>query len=216
MTLAIDRAGVVGDDGPSHHGVFDLSFLRFIPNMIIMTPKDEEELQHMLFTAIQYNGPVAIRYPRGSGYGVRMAKEPRRLEIGRGELMLEGEDVLLLPIGNRVHPALEAAEGLEKVGINAAVVKPRFIKPLDADLICHWARKCGRVITVEDNVRQGGFGSAVLELFSREKLYGVKTCTLGHPDIFVEQGPQATLLKNSHIDTPSIIRAAMKLVNRKE
>ena len=216
VTLAIDRAGVVGDDGPSHHGVFDLSFLRFIPNMIIMTPKDEEELQHMLFTAIQYNGPVAIRYPRGSGYGVRMAKEPRRLEIGRGELMLEGEDVLLLPIGNRVHPALEAAEGLEKVGINAAVVNPRFIKPLDADLICHWARKCGRVITVEDNVRQGGFGSAVLELFSREKLYGVKTCTLGHPDIFVEQGPQATLLKNSHIDTPSIIRAAMKLVNRKE
>jgi 1-deoxy-D-xylulose-5-phosphate synthase len=216
VTLAIDRAGVVGDDGPSHHGVFDLSFLRFIPNMIIMTPKDEEELQHMLFTAIQHNGPAAIRYPRGSGYGVRMEKEPGRLEIGRGELMLEGEDVLLLPIGNRVYPALEAAEGLEKVGINAAVINPRFIKPLDEDLICHWSKKCGRVITVEDNVRQGGFGSAVLELFSREKLHGMKTCTLGHPDTFVEQGPQTTLLKNSHIDTPSIIRAAMKLVNGKE
>lgn len=214
VTLAIDRAGVVGDDGPSHHGVFDLSFLRFIPNMVLMTPKDEEELRHMLFTAIQHNGPVAIRYPRGSGYDVPLAKELKKLPIGQGELLLEGEDVLLLPIGNSVYPALEAAEGLKKVGISAAVINPRFIKPLDADLICHWGEKCGKVITIEDNVRQGGFGSAVLELFSKQKLYGVKTCTLAHPDTFVEQGPQATLMKNSHLDTPSIIRAAIKLMNR--
>jgi len=214
VTLAIDRAGVVGDDGPSHHGVFDLSFLRFIPNMIVMTPKDEEELQHMLFTAIQHNGPAAIRYPRGSGYGIPLGNELKKLTIGRGELIIEGEDILLLPIGNRVYPALEAAEGLKKVGINAAVINPRFIKPLDADLICYWGEKCGKIITIEDNVCQGGFGSAVLELFSRQKLYRLQTCILGHPDIFVEQGPQNTLLKNSHLDAPSIIHAAMKLMNR--
>ncbi|MCK5515700.1 MAG: 1-deoxy-D-xylulose-5-phosphate synthase [Desulfobulbaceae bacterium] len=216
VTLAIDRAGVVGDDGPSHHGVFDLSFLRFIPNLTIMAPKDEEELQHMLFTAIQHNGPVAIRYPRGAGYGVPLETTLKKLAIGRGELLLKGEDVLLLPTGNRVYPALEAAEGLKKVGISAAVINPRFIKPMDTDLICHWGEKCGRVITIEDNVRQGGFGSSVLELFCRQKLYDIKTCTLGHPDTFVEQGPQNTLLKNSHLDTPSIIRAAMKLMNREE
>ena len=216
VTLAIDRGGVVGDDGPSHHGVFDLSYLRFIPNIIVMSPKDEEELQHMLFTAIHHNGPAAVRYPRGSGCGVALANQFKKLEIGRGELMLEGEDVLLLPIGNRVYPALEAAGGLKKVGINAAVINPRFIKPLDAELICEWARKCGRVVTIEDNVRQGGFGSAVLELFSRQKQYGLKTCTLGHPDTFVEQGPQRTLWKNSHIDPPSIIRAAIKLMREEE
>ncbi len=216
VTLAIDRGGVVGDDGPSHHGVFDLSYLRFIPNIIVMSPKDEEELQHMLFTAIHHNGPAAVRYPRGSGCGVALANQFKKLEIGRGELMLEGEDVLLLPIGNRVYPALEAAGGLKKVGINAAVINPRFIKPLDAELICGWARKCSRVVTIEDNVRQGGFGSAVLELFSRQKLYGIKTCTLGHPDTFIEQGPQRTLWKNSHIDPPSIIRAAIKLMREEE
>jgi len=216
VTLAIDRGGVVGDDGPSHHGVFDLSYLRFIPNLIIMAPKDEEELQHMLFTAIHHNGPAAVRYPRGSGCGVALACQFKKLEIGRGELMLEGEDVLLLPIGNRVYPALEAAGGLKKVGINAAVINPRFIKPLDVDLICSWAKKCGRVVTIEDNARQGGFGSAILELFSRRKQYGLKTCTLGHPDTFVEHGTQRTLWKNSHIDPPSIIRAAIKLMREEE
>jgi len=213
VTLAIDRGGVVGDDGPSHHGVFDLSFLRFIPNIVIMAPKDEAELQHMLFTATQHNGPVAVRYPRGSGCGVALTKHFKKLAIGQGELMLEGEDVLLLPIGNRVYPALEAAGGLKKIGINAAVINPRFIKPLDADLICTWARKCGRVVTIEDNARQSGFGSAVLELFSRRNQYGLKTCTLGHPDVFIEHGPQKTLWENSHIDSPSIIRAAIKLMS---
>jgi len=213
VTLAIDRGGVVGDDGPSHHGVFDLSFLRFIPNMVIMAPKDENELQHMLFTAIHHNGPAAVRYPRGSGCGVTLARQFQLLEIGCGELILDGEDILLLPVGNRVYPALEAAEGLKKVGISAAVINPRFIKPLDADLICNQAEKCGRVVVVEDNVRQGGFGSAVLELFSIRKLYRIKTCSLGHPDNFIEHGPQSVLWKNSHIDPPAIIRAAMKLMN---
>ncbi len=212
VTLAIDRAGVVGDDGPTHHGVFDLSYLRFIPNLLLMVPKDEEELQHMLNTAIQHKGPSAIRYPRGAGPGTPLASHLKELEIGKGELLHRGKDVLLLPIGNRVQPAMEAIAGLKKVGISAAVINPRFIKPLDADLICTWAEKTGRVLTIEDNVRQGGFGSSVLELFSRHKLHNIKTCTLGHPDFFIEHGPQKTLLKNSNLDTPAIIRAAIKLV----
>jgi 1-deoxy-D-xylulose-5-phosphate synthase len=214
VTLAIDRGGVVGDDGPTHHGVFDLSFLRFIPNMVLMAPKDEGELRHMLYTAVLHNGPAAVRYPRGSGEDVLLTDDLQQLEIGKGEVLVEGGDILLLPIGNRVYPALRAAEGLRKVGIDATVINPRFVKPLDADLICSWATRTGRVVTIEDNVRQGGFGSSILELFSRRKLYGVQTCTLAHPDLFIEHGPQRTLWKDSNLDSPAIIRAAMKLMNK--
>jgi len=216
ITLAIDRAGVVGDDGPTHHGVFDLSFLRFIPNMVIMSPKDEEELQHMLYTSIYHNGPSVVRYPRGSGYDVPLATSLHKLDIGKGELLIEGDDILLLPVGNRVYPALEAAKGLEKVGIKAAVINPRFIKPLDADLICKWANHTKRVVTIEDNARQCGFGSSVLELLSSRGLNTVRTCLLGHPDHFVEHAPQKTLWKNSSIDTPAIIRAAIKLLGKED
>ncbi|MGW8193302.1 MAG: 1-deoxy-D-xylulose-5-phosphate synthase [Desulforhopalus sp.] len=214
VTLAIDRAGVVGDDGPTHHGLFDLSFLRFIPNIVIMAPKDEAELQHMLNTSVYHNGPSVVRYPRGAGHGVPLAATMRRLEIGKGELLREGDDLLLLPVGNRVYPALEAAEGLEKVGVHAAVINPRFIKPLDGELICKWAEHTSRVLTIEDNSRQGGFGSGVLELFCRRGLSSVKTCMLGHPDAFVEHGPQKILWKDSLIDPPAIIRAGIKLMGR--
>lgn len=212
VTLAIDRGGVVGDDGSTHHGVFDLSYLRFIPNMIMMAPKDERELQHMLFTAVQHDGPSAIRYPRGSGPGTELSDSLDKIPIGKGELLQEGDDILLLPIGNRVYPTLAALKGLEKVGIKAAVINPRFIKPLDEDLICTWAAKTTRIITIEDNCRQGGFGSAVLELFSRHGLYGIKSCLLGHPDSFIEHGPQNVLLKNNNLDTTAIIKAAIKLM----
>jgi 1-deoxy-D-xylulose-5-phosphate synthase len=214
VTLAIDRGGVVGDDGPTHHGVFDLSFLRFIPNMVLMAPKDEEELRHMLYTAVLHKGPAAVRYPRGPGEDVLLTGDLQRIEIGKAEVLLEGGDILLLPIGNRVHPALRAAEGLKKIGIDAAVINPRFIKPLDADLICTWAARTGRVVTIEDNVRQGGFGSSILELFSRRRLFGIQTCTLAHPDLFIEHGPQRTLWKDNNLDSPAIIRAAMKLMNK--
>ena len=180
--------------------------------MVLMAPKDEEELRHMLYTAILHNGPAAIRYPRGSGEDVELSEELHQLEIGKGELLLEGDDILLLPVGNRVHPSLRAAEGLKKVGVNAAVINPRFIKPLDADLICSWAKRTGRVVTIEDNVRQGGFGSTVLELFSRRKLFNVQTCCLGHPDFFIEHGPQKNLWKDNNLDSPAIIRAALKLM----
>lgn len=212
VTLAIDRGGVVGDDGPTHHGVFDISFLRFIPNLTYMAPKDENELQHMLYTAISLDSPAAIRYPRGAGEDVILDEKLQALETGKGELLREGKDILLLPIGNRVYPALRAAEGLEKLGIDAAVINPRFIKPLDKELICQWAEKTSRVVTIEDNSEHGGFGSLVLELLSTNKLFNVKTHILGHPDQFIEHGPQKTLWKMSKMDSPSIINAAMELM----
>jgi len=213
VTLAIDRAGVVGADGPTHHGVFDLSFLRVIPNLVFMAPKDEEELRHLLYTAVHHSGPSALRYPRGSGEGVTLSSTYKKLEIGRGELLRKGSDILLLPVGNRVHPALRAAEGLQKLGVDAAVINPRFIKPLDKELICDWAATTGRVITVEDNVRQGGFGSSILELFSRCGL-PAQTSLLAHPDRFIEHGPQKTLWRSSSINSVAITEAALQLMKR--
>lgn len=212
VTLAIDRGGVVGDDGETHHGVFDISFLRFIPNLTYMAPKDENELQHMLYTATSLPGATAIRYPRGAGEDVPLDTNLTLLEPGVGELLRKGSDILLLPIGNRVYPALRAAKGLKKLGIDAAVINPRFIKPLDKNLICEWAEKTGRVVTIEDNAEHGGFGSLVLELLSANKLFTVKTQLLGYPDHFIEHGPQKTLWKNSKLDSPSIINAAMELM----
>jgi 1-deoxy-D-xylulose-5-phosphate synthase len=214
VTFAIDRGGVVGDDGPTHHGVFDLSFLRIIPNLVLMAPKDENELQHMLHTAILYKGPAAVRYPRGKGVGVACDETLKELPIGKGEVLRDGKDVLLLPVGNRVYPALDAAAGLEKIGIDAAVINPRFVKPLDCELILEWAKRIGRVITIEDNVRRGGFGSRVLELLAKEKCMA-KTKILAYPDHFIEHGPQEILWKSGQIDKPAIINAAMELVNGK-
>lgn len=216
VTLAIDRAGVVGDDGPTHHGAFDISFLSFIPNMVIMAPKDEEELQHMLYTSIEYNGPTAVRYPRGAGEDRPMEEsdEMQLLPIGKGELLLEGDDILLLPVGNRVYPALDAAKELKEIGINAAVINPRFIKPLDGDLIEKWACHTGKVITIEDNSKAGGFGSSVLELLSNRRINNVHTQMLGYPDNFIEHGPQKTLWKNSLIDTSAIVMTAKKLLGK--
>lgn len=216
VTLAIDRAGVVGDDGPTHHGTFDISFLSFIPNMVIMAPKDEEELQHMLYTSIEYNGPSAVRYPRGAGEDRPMEEsgEMTLLPIGKGELLLEGDDILLLPVGNRVYPALDAAKELQELGISAAVINPRFIKPLDGDLIEKWASHTGKVITIEDNSKAGGFGSSVLELLSSRDIANVHTQILGYPDNFIEHGPQKTLWKNSLIDTSAIILTAKKILGK--
>ena len=212
VTFAIDRGGLVGDDGPTHHGVFDLAFLRFIPNLLLMAPKDERELQDMLLTAVTHNGPAAIRYPRGEGEGVELAEMPELIPVGKGELLREGKDVLLLPIGNRVATALEAAEGLSRLGIDAAVINPRFVRPLDEELITHWAAHTGQVITVEDNMARGGFGSAVLELLSSAGLEGVRTRLLGLPDRFLGHGPQEILRKIGRIDAPAIITAALNLV----
>jgi 1-deoxy-D-xylulose-5-phosphate synthase len=176
-----------------------------------MAPKDERELQDMLYTAVLYPGPAAVRYPRGSGVGCKLSNKPEKLPFGKGELLREGSDVLLLPAGNRVYPALEAAAGLEKLGINAAVINPRFINPLDGDLISEWAIKTTRVVTIEDNARKGGFGSAVLELFARRGLSNIETTNLGIPDHFIEHGPQEILYKNTKIDIPAITQAVLDL-----
>ena len=211
VTIALDRSGVVGADGPTHHGVFDLSFLRYIPNLTILAPKDENELQHMLSFCLHHDGPTVIRYPRGSGDGVPLDPDFCGLNLGEGELLREGSDILLLPIGNRVTPAIKAAEQLAAQGIDAAVINPRFLKPLDAKLICDQARATGRVITIEDNALQGGFGSTVLELFNQNRLH-LPVTTLGYTDMFIEHGPQAVLWKNAGIDPEGIARAAISLM----
>ncbi|MDD3617876.1 MAG: 1-deoxy-D-xylulose-5-phosphate synthase [Desulfobulbaceae bacterium] len=213
VTFALDRGGVVGDDGPTHHGVFDLSFLRFIPNLVVMAPKDENELQHMLHTAVYHTGPIALRYPRGAGEGVQLDKELKKLAIGKGELLREGRDVLLLPVGNRVYPALAAAEGLMKLGIEAAVINPRFVKPLDNELIGFWAEKTGRIVTIEDNVKKGGFGSAVLQMLSELHLR-VPVRLLGYGNTFIEHAPQNILWKNNGIDVSGIIKGTLEVMKQ--
>jgi 1-deoxy-D-xylulose-5-phosphate synthase len=213
VTFALDRGGVVGDDGPTHHGVFDLSFLRFIPNLTVMAPKDENELQHMLYTSVTGEVPCAIRYPRGKGENVSLDTDFQALPIGRAELLREGTDVLLLPIGNRVYPALEAAEGLAKLGIEATVINPRFIKPLDNELIGTWAEKCGRVVTVEDNVKKGGFGSAVLQMLHELHLV-LPIRILGYGNKFIDQAPQDILWKNAGIDAAGIIKGTLEVMKQ--
>jgi 1-deoxy-D-xylulose-5-phosphate synthase len=213
VVLALDRGGVVGDDGPTHHGVFDLSLFRCIPNLTIMAPKDENELQHMLYTALNHDGPVMIRYPRGKGMGVDMEKPEKMLAMARGELLREGDDVLLLPIGNRVYPALEAAEGLEKLGVSAAVINPRFVKPLDNELISQWAQKTGRVVTVEDNVKKGGFGSAVLQMLTELHIH-IPMRLLGYGNTFIEQGPQEILWRDAGIDAAGIIKGTLEVMKQ--
>ena len=213
VTLALDRAGLVGDDGPTHHGGFDLSYLRMIPNLVVMAPKDEDELRHLLRTALSHPGPAAIRYPRGQGTGAELSGPPRALAIGKGELLKEGDDFLLLPVGNLVPAALKAAEILAREGVRAAVLNPRFVKPLDEELILTWAAKTGLMVTVEENVRQGGFGSAVLELCAASGL-SVKATLLGLPDHFVEQGPQEILRREAGLDPAAIAQAALALLGR--
>jgi 1-deoxy-D-xylulose-5-phosphate synthase len=213
VTFAIDRAGVVGSDGPTHHGVFDLSYLRHLPNMTVMAPKDENELQHMLLTAIEHQGPVALRYPRGNGFGVPLDQSYRTLPIGRGELLREGRDGAILAVGTMVYPALEAANGLAQDGIDLAVINARFIKPLDRELILSAAGKSGRLFTVEENVLQGGFGTAVMELLEEEGLDDVTVVRLGFPDAFIEQGEQPELREMYGLDAAGIavsIRKAME------
>ena len=163
VIFALDRGGLVGADGPTHHGVFDFAFLRSIPNMVVMAPKDENELQSMVKTAVSYQeGPIAFRYPRGTGVGVKMAAEPQVLPIGKSEIVREGEDVLVIAIGNRVYPALEAAQTLADSGISAAVVNARFVKPLDTATILPLAERIGKVITIEGRRDHGRFRECCL------------------------------------------------------
>ncbi len=212
VVFAIDRGGLVGDDGPTHHGAFDLSFLRIVPNLVVMAPKDENELQHMLYTAIQHDGPVAVRYPRGSGVGVSLDWRLQELDIGKGEIMRQGDDLAIFAIGPCVYPALEVAKQLESEGIEAAVINARFVKPIDRELISKWARKCGKVLTIEENALMAGFGSAVLECLSDHDINNMKIKRLGLSDEFIEHGSQEILRRLQGLDIESIVKTAKDLV----
>lgn len=211
VVFAIDRGGLVGDDGPTHHGVFDLTYLRHIPGLVVMAPADEAELVDMLASAVSYGCPAALRYPRGTGEGVPLPAEPRLLEKGRGVVLREGKDAVIIAIGNRVYPALAAAKALAAEQLDVAVINARFVKPLDEELLAAWAEKTGRVVTVEENTGLGGFGAAVLELFSARRLYDIKTRLVALPDHFIEHGSQAELRRRVGIDEPAIAAAVREL-----
>ncbi len=212
VTIAMDRAGLVGDDGPTHHGVFDLSYMRHLPGLTVMAPKDENELRHMLKTAIYSGSPISLRYPRGAGYGVELDSELKCLEIGKGEQLLDGSDVTIIAIGATVYPSIQAADALRLKGISAGVINARFVKPLDTELILGAARRTDRIITVEENALQGGFGSAVLELLYDNNMQNVKVRRLGLPDHYIEQGSQAQLRKDVGIDAEGITAAALEFM----
>jgi 1-deoxy-D-xylulose-5-phosphate synthase len=216
VVLALDRGGFVGADGPTHHGLFDFSYLRSIPNMIVMAPKDENELQHMLKTAVECGGPASIRYPRGRGAGVSIDDIPMSLAVGKSEIAYDAENanLAIVAIGCTVYPAIAAAVKLKAEGINARVINARFVKPLDEGLLCDTAKSIKRIITVEENVLMGGFGSAVLELFEEKGIHDVIIKRLGIKDKFVEQATQKELRRMYGIDDEGIIAAAKSVMEQ--
>lgn len=205
VTLCLDRAGLVGDDGYTHHGVFDYAYLRSMPEMTIMAPKDENELRHMLKTAVDFDGPVSVRYPRGSGVGVSITEPMHSLPIGKAEVLREGKDVCLWAIGSMVQSALQAADKLAERGISAGVVNMRFAKPLDEELLLEHAAQYAKIVTLEEGVLQGGVGSAVLETLNAAKmLQKCQVLTLGIPDEFVLHGDKKLLFKDLGLDVETI------------
>jgi len=211
VVFALDRGGLVGEDGPTHHGHFDITYLRSLPNMTLMAPKDENELRHMLYTAIQHPGPIAIRYPRGKGVGATMDPEYKLIPVGKAEILKQGDALQIFALGSMVAPSLAAASVLEKEGVSAGVVNCRFAKPLDTGLV-DIAASSGRVLVVEENIRQGGFGGAVLELFNDAGLKEVRIRRIGLPDRFVEHGPPNILRAKYGLDSDGILREARTLL----
>ncbi len=212
VTFCMDRAGLVGEDGHTHHGAFDLAYLRHLPNMTLMAPKDENELGRILATALDLPGPAALRFPRGEGIGVPIEEDPVPVPFGSGELLLEGDDLLFLSLGSMVYPALQAAAILKERGISAAVFNARFVKPLDGDAIARLARRIRKVVTVEEHALAGGFGAAVLELLEERGITGVLTRRVGLPDRFFEHGAQGWLRAQVGLDPASIARVGEELV----
>jgi 1-deoxy-D-xylulose-5-phosphate synthase len=210
VIFSIDRGGLVGEDGQTHHGQFDITYLRNLPNMSVMAPKDENELRHMLYTALQHPGPVAIRYPRERGSGVPFDGEYKTIPFGRAEWVRQGRDVVIMALGNMVSPSLAAALELEKEGYSAGVVNCRFAKPLDEKLV-DCARDVGRVLVVEENTREGGLGGAILELFSDKGATDVLVKRLGLPDVFIDQGPVQVLRQKWGLDKGGIFSEARAL-----
>lgn len=213
VVLCLDRAGLVGEDGPTHHGVFDMAYIRQIPNMVCMAPKDENELRQMLYSAIKYNSPCTIRYPRGSACGVEIQEEFSLVEKGKGELLSIGDDIAIIAVGSMVQEAIKAREELLNEKINCSVINARFIKPLDANLILATARKVKFIVTVEEGILAGGFGSAVLELLSDNNIYDVPVIRLGIKDKFIEQGTRQEILDECNLNSKSIVNAVKNFIN---
>ena len=214
VVMALDRGGLVGADGPTHHGVFDFAYMRSIPNMVIMAPRDENELQHMLKTAVDHSGPISLRYPRGEGWNVALDDEFTRLEIGKAELLRDGTDLVIAAVGHTVIPALRAAQDLAPLGISAAVVNARFVKPLDENMFRELLTKVPRLLTVEDHVISGGFGSALVEFLADDGITGVEVKRLGVPDRFIPHGTQDELKKICGFDKDGIAQAALQMMRR--
>ena len=218
VTLCLDRGGLVGEDGPTHHGAFDISYLRHVPGLVLMSPKDEAELQRMLATALAHPGPAAIRYPRGVGVGAALHDDPAPLPLGEGELLREGNDVLVVALGNRVHPSLAAAEEVaagehgKGGGPQAAVFNLRFVKPLPEAQLLDLVAGCKRLLLVEEGCLPGGMGSAVLELLAdKGALDGLRVKRVGLPDAFVEHGKQKELRERLGLDAAGIAAAIREL-----
>jgi 1-deoxy-D-xylulose-5-phosphate synthase len=206
VVFAVDRAGIVGEDGATHQGAFDISYLNTIPNIIVAAPKDEDELQHLLNTAISSGKPMAIRYPRGNGEGVPLQTEFLKLPLGKGELIKVGSDLSIFALGCTVHPALIAAQMLRPEGIDCAVINARFAKPLDSSLILDQARRTGRLVTIEENIITGGVGSGVLNLLSKNGFHDARVECIGLPDRFIEHGSTELFRAKYDLDSPGIVR----------
>ncbi len=214
VTFAIDRAGLVGQDGPTHAGSFDLSYLRCVPNMIVMTPSDEDECRQMLYTAYQYPGPAAVRYPRGSGTGKDVSTAMTMMELGKAQVLRQGKDIAILAFGSMVHPALSAGTAL-----NATVINMRFVKPLDEHQIIQAAEHHGFIVTVEENAIMGGAGSAINEFLHANHLHHIPVLNLGLPDRFIEHGTPNELLAECGLNANGIeasIRKAMSALVAKD
>jgi len=212
VIFALDRGGIVGEDGPTHHGLFDLSYLRMIPNMTLMTPKDENELARMLHTAITLNGPCAIRYPRGEGSGQAIDPPIETISVGKAEVLTHGGDLLILAVGRSVSEALAAEAILRDRNIKATVVNMRFVKPLDEALILQLAARTPNIITVEENVLAGGFGSAVMEFLADHKMHNVALQRIGIADTFVAHGASSKLRERYGINAMALVKNAQKLL----
>ena len=200
VTFALDRAGIVGEDGATHQGLYDIAYLRTLPNMVVMAPKDENELRHMLKTAIYHKGPAALRYPRGSGLGVPLDEEMKELEIGKGEVIKDGSDIAILAYGHTVDGAMMVSNMFEKEGVSVAVINARFAKPVDKDLIVQYAKSTRCLITIEEHSLKGGFGSAVLEALQEEKVCSVPVKCIGLGDIVLEHGAPGKQRKDLKLD----------------
>jgi len=205
VKFCLDRGGVAGGDGPTHHGLLDIAYLRGVPNLVLMAPKDEGEMRDMLFTMVEHVGPAAMRYPRGNGVGADISKEPQLLEIGKGEILRDGGEIAIVAYGSMVHPSLQAAEHLAKDKIEATVVNARFVKPLDAQLLLALAQTKRLIVTVEEAYLAGGFGSAVLELLEENGLQDkVRVVRMGIPDRLVTHGDPKLLLAKYGLDADGI------------